>query len=261
MADQPVLFCRCANTDIIPDKVKSKVYDALVDAGIAFEETADLCGLSVDNPSLLQKLSEKENLKIVACFGRTVRWLFHAGGATFPNDAEVLNMREEQAEQIIQNLVNTAQKGAKQQLSCKDDWIPWFPIIDYDRCQGCGQCKDFCLFKVFETDEDDEVLVKNPKNCKNRCPACARLCPEAAIIFPKYESAPINGSDEIPAQHEQVSQVDLKSLLQGDLYEMLKSRKPNQDGETAPCLEDEALKSLFRCKCNQKNDGGESPSE
>lgn len=65
----------------------------------------------------------------------------------------------------------------------------WYPIIDYERCVQCGQCLNFCLFGVY-SDADGEVVVANPDNCKPGCPACARVCPERAIIFPHYVDDP-----------------------------------------------------------------------
>ena len=61
----------------------------------------------------------------------------------------------------------------------------WYPLIDYSRCTGCRKCMDFCLFGVYAL-SDGNVVVSNPDNCKNGCPACARTCPQRAIIFPHY---------------------------------------------------------------------------
>ena len=68
----------------------------------------------------------------------------------------------------------------------------WYPILDYERCVDCGKCHDFCLFGVYSI-EDGKVKVAQPQNCKNNCPACSRVCPAEAVIFPKYERSPING--------------------------------------------------------------------
>ena len=27
------------------------------------------------------------------------------------------------------------------------EWLPWFPVIDYDRCTNCMQCLSFCLLE------------------------------------------------------------------------------------------------------------------
>jgi NAD-dependent dihydropyrimidine dehydrogenase PreA subunit len=64
----------------------------------------------------------------------------------------------------------------------------WYPIIDQSRCVNCGHCLQFCLFGVYELDGDGRVYVQNPDQCKSGCPACARVCPQSAIMFPLYES-------------------------------------------------------------------------
>jgi len=74
-------------------------------------------------------------------------------------------------------------------------WRPWFPVIDYDRCVTCRQCLEFCLFGVYEADADGRVAVRQPDHCKNNCPACARMCPHMAIMFPKIdEESPVSGT-------------------------------------------------------------------
>jgi len=64
----------------------------------------------------------------------------------------------------------------------------WYPVIDRDRCINCAQCMQFCLFGVYSLDDDKKVRVSHPDKCKPGCPACARLCPRSAIMFPLYES-------------------------------------------------------------------------
>ena len=70
---------------------------------------------------------------------------------------------------------------------------PWYPVIDRERCINCGQCRQFCLFDVYTTRATGTVEVARPLRCKPGCPACARLCPRQAIIFPFCPEAPING--------------------------------------------------------------------
>ena len=65
-------------------------------------------------------------------------------------------------------------------------WKPWFPVIDFDRCTNCMQCLSFCLFDVYGVSKGGQIQVQNHDNCKTDCPACSRVCPEVAILFPKY---------------------------------------------------------------------------
>ncbi|MEK0446590.1 MAG: hypothetical protein RLZZ399_1911 [Verrucomicrobiota bacterium] len=104
-------------------------------------------------------------------------------------------------------------------------WKPWFPVIDYDRCTNCMQCLSFCLFGVYGVDADRKLQVQNQDNCKTNCPACSRVCPEAAIMFPKYKAGPINGDvvSDADLQREKMK-VDISALLGGDVYSLLRER-------------------------------------
>ncbi|MFQ5732111.1 MAG: ATP-binding protein [Planctomycetaceae bacterium] len=72
----------------------------------------------------------------------------------------------------------------------------WYPVIDYSRCTNCMECIDFCLFGVYGVDRQDVILVEQQDNCKKGCPACSRVCPENAIIFPGHKTPAIAGSDD-----------------------------------------------------------------
>ena len=61
-----------------------------------------------------------------------------------------------------------------------------------ERCICCGKCQDFCLFGVYARD-GRRVVAAEPDRCKDGCPACARLCPEGAILFPHYPDPVIAG--------------------------------------------------------------------
>lgn len=71
----------------------------------------------------------------------------------------------------------------------------WYPVIDYSRCTNCMECIDFCLFGVYGIDSVDRILVEQQDNCKKGCPACSRVCPENAIIFPEHKTAAIAGAE------------------------------------------------------------------
>jgi len=156
---------------------------------------------------------------VVACFPRSVRWLFHAAGVALPDgQVRFFNMRTQTPEEILGELMkddgllmieerSASCASANHQssiLNPQSSWVPWFPVIDYDRCRNCKQCLNFCLFGVYQLSEEGQVQVRNPWGCKTNCPACARMCPEKAIIFPKYPDAPINGdSSELHLQAAQ----------------------------------------------------------
>lgn len=70
----------------------------------------------------------------------------------------------------------------------------WYPVIDYSRCTNCMECIDFCLFGVYGVDNADTILVEQPDNCRKGCPACSRVCPENAIIFPQHKTPAIAGA-------------------------------------------------------------------
>ena len=73
--------------------------------------------------------------------------------------------------------------------------LRWYPIVDRSRCSNCRNCLQFCLFGVYDTDENGAVTVAKPDSCKHGCPACSRICPSGAIMFPLYEqSAAIAGA-------------------------------------------------------------------
>jgi NAD-dependent dihydropyrimidine dehydrogenase PreA subunit len=64
--------------------------------------------------------------------------------------------------------------------------LRWYPLVDEGRCTHCGSCHQFCLFGVYEVDEQKKVRIVHPDRCKPGCPACSRICPQGALIFPLY---------------------------------------------------------------------------
>ena len=88
----------------------------------------------------------------------------------------------------------------------------WYPVIDYTRCTNCMECLDFCLFGVYGVDSLDRILVENQDNCKRGCPACSRVCPEHAIMFPDYKTPAIAGA---PVGAISGLKIDLSKLFGG----------------------------------------------
>ena len=250
-----ILFCHCAHADVVPGPVRREVFEAL-GAAAGVRAVPDLCGLAARADPLLKRLAEAPSLIIVACFPRAVKWLFAAAGAPLSDDrVEIFNMRAQTAGDILASLppgpdaaLDAERADAAQPAALgAGEWMPWFPVIDRDRCIGCGQCLNFCLFGVYDAPSDGRVEVRNPSRCKTGCPACARICPEAAIIFPKYLAAPINGDEpaETPAG-EQGIRVDVSAVLGGDIYAALRQRGGPDQADLQKMLDipDEVLDSL-----------------
>ena len=128
-------------------------------------------------------------------------------------------------------------------------WKPWFPVIDYSRCTNCMQCLSFCLFDVYGVSAESRIQVQHQSNCKTDCPACSRVCPEVAIMFPKYRHGPING-EEVMADdvRREAMKVDISALLGGDVYAMLRDRSVKAKSRFSKERDDErALKERQTC--------------
>ena len=255
---EKIIFCHCAYTRILPQQVKDKVHAELTQSGVAFEEVEDLCRLSAQKDPKLAELAGAEHTRIAACYPRAVKWLFHAAGADLdPERAQVFNMREDEAGDICAGLLGDrrvsvpADEEVPVLANEKPDqpWKPWFPVIDFDRCTNCMQCLSFCLFDVYGVSAEKKIQVQNPTKCKTDCPACSRVCPEAAILFPKYRKSPINGAEvrEEDLEREKMK-VDISSLLGGDIYALLRNRSERAKSRFSKERDEErALKERKRC--------------
>jgi Pyruvate/2-oxoacid:ferredoxin oxidoreductase delta subunit len=104
----------------------------------------------------------------------------------------------------------------------------WYPVIDYSRCTNCMECIDFCLFGVYGVDKIDRILVENQDNCKRGCPACSRVCPEHAIMFPDYKTPAIAGA---PVGAVTGLKIDLTKLFGGDAQDALAQAVVERDRE------------------------------
>jgi len=103
------------------------------------------------------------------------------------------------AEELPAQVIRIAETGDRR----------WYPVIDYSRCTNCMECIDFCLFGVYGLDRADTILVEQPDNCRKGCPACSRVCPENAIIFPQHKTPSIAGSPEVAGSMK----IDLSRLF------------------------------------------------
>ena len=232
------LHCQCAYAKIVPPETKAAVLQRLRESGAEFETVPDLCEMSARRDPRLKTIAQTDNLKISACYPRAVKWLFAAAGAELSDDStEILNMRVQSADEICDTMLEDVAESescenrppfsapAEEAPPLQDgQWLPWFPVIDYDRCTNCMQCLSFCLFGVYGVSEKNEIQVQNQDQCKTNCPACSRVCPETAIMFPKHKNGPATGEEVGQNGNEAGQKVDISALLGGDIYRTLRDR-------------------------------------
>ena len=226
--------------------------------GHPFVEISDLCGCSVDRRSETKELfSVTAEALIIACYPRGVNLLLENSGIDLQTmKFSYLNYRELSNDQIF-NEVNSffsdeTNNMFSTEITNSCEWSSWYPIIDYSRCTSCGQCSDFCLFGVYDK-IDNKIVVTNPKSCKNNCPACARICPQIAIIFPKYEhKGAISGSDTIDEIAEQQRQNnDIDAILGSNIYMALEMRKAKRQSIIRSTAMQQALNEREQAKAEK----------
>ena len=91
-----ILYCHCAYARVVPADTKLAVLKGLTSSGADFDAVPDLCEMAAArDPKLAEFAAGESPLRIVACYPRAVKWLFHAAGTPL-EDARVtvVNMRE-----------------------------------------------------------------------------------------------------------------------------------------------------------------------
>lgn len=226
-----IILCKCKGE--IQDK--NKISDIEVKLKNSHSDVffvSDFCGIcALEKEKVKSIISADTKTLIIACHKRSVESLLHFSGVDKDNcEIEYVDPLIEESDTIENKIVNFCgnerSSGQKLEVESKPEWPSWFPVIDYNRCVDCGQCADFCLFGTYEK-RDGKVIVTNPQACKNNCPACGRICPQSAIIFPKYpHGGAISGTDSIDEVAEQErQQKDMDRILGSDIYRTLAERK------------------------------------
>lgn len=229
--DNCALICCCSQRGLIPAASVDAAHTELSAQGWQTRVVPDLCDMATQAPHALRVLAETREFLVVACRPRATRWLLHlAGVSRSVSQIQFQDLRPG-------SLTHTSSASTTIPPShgnSTEVWPAWFPVIDYERCTGCRQCVNFCAFGVYSV-SGKEVRVTAPANCKDNCPACARICPTLAIIFPKVPDSPING-DEVTAAH--VSEMKVASAAvkrdhaSGNLHAALAARRALQAGIT-----------------------------
>ena len=99
-----LIYCHCAFAQVVPTETKSAVLEQLSAAEVSFEAVPDLCEMAARRDPALAEIAAAQDVAIVACYPRAVRWLFNGAGVTLPEHVRVLNMREQTADDISADL-------------------------------------------------------------------------------------------------------------------------------------------------------------
>jgi NAD-dependent dihydropyrimidine dehydrogenase PreA subunit len=196
-----------------------KLVSALKNAELTVTVVPDLCKTAISHA---EQMAEIATTTVIACYPRAVQSIFDGLGL---KPKQVFDLRNHSSEQILGEMGISHPVFSPEhpfpEFSPENEQEAWHPVIDKERCTECGKCHDFCLFGVYSFKERT-VKVAQPQNCKNNCPACARVCPSRAIIFPKYEKSPINGGLHY---EEKFDETDTKALYNIALKHKLAERR------------------------------------
>jgi NAD-dependent dihydropyrimidine dehydrogenase PreA subunit len=111
----------------------------------------------------------------------------------------------------------------------------WYPVIDQSECVGCLECVNFCLFGVYVIGRNQKPVTDQPDACRDGCPACARVCPGAAIMFPTHDDPDISGRTNAQTIRQKIK-IDSFQAEKERRYQMEpdKSNKPNKSEPNKP---------------------------
>ena len=120
---------------------------------------------------------------------RPLRWVLHRHGIEV-DEERCHDLSALASIEAASGLLPETEAGGVGEVVQHDQGVSerWFPVMDRSLCIDCGHCLQFCIFGVYSRDEEGHVYVVAPDNCKPGCPACARVCPVGAIMFPLCES-------------------------------------------------------------------------
>lgn len=217
-----VIICNCKIEGKIKKENIDELNNFLSEKDIEITILEDLCGSIIENPKAVQNIFNNKKSTLFGCEQRAMNWLLKSVGVNGQNtQIEFRNINSDYSE-LINSEFETGINKISETIKYTDKTPPWFPIIDFDRCTHCLKCLNFCLFGVFGTDENNKLIIKAPMNCKDMCPACSRVCPEQAIIFPKHADSKLSG--EIIENAFDKNNI-AEQIENDDVYNMLVNRR------------------------------------
>lgn len=221
--NKTITICACSSRTFIPTVEVARLAAVLRNNGYEVTIHPDLCEAAQHKSDDLCASD-----CVVGCYSRAMSALYTAAEKPQPTFIE---LREHTADYVLEQLqIAEREATAEEQdlalqeitaLPKKIGTDAWYPVLETEKCVNCGKCHDFCLFGVYDK-VDGKVKVVAPENCKNNCPACARICPVGAIIFPKYDKAPINGGEQM---EEGTIKIDMEAVYADALRTRLAHRR------------------------------------
>ena len=205
-----IIFCNCRGGQQLEEQSYKPVYDLLASLvpveGSTSESTTitiidDLCHWAIRERQRLQAITTGKNIVLIgSCSARAMLNTFGYAGVDIKNEHinMFINYRLESEADVIAKINKIITENGpvtavnKFTLDYKPANMAWYPVIDPELCTQCRKCENFCLFGVYKF-VNSKVIVDKPTKCKPYCPACARICPHSAVIFPKHETPEING--------------------------------------------------------------------
>ncbi|MDQ2178023.1 ATP-binding protein [Marinifilum sp. D714] len=218
-----IFICGCEKDGKIEKESVQKLIETLEEKNIGFTYIEDMCGTILKNPDDLESLYTAEDAVVFGCQVRAMQNLVDNSGRRIEESTTTYHHIDDDKEELISSLESGT--GEPLKIKYSDDWKPWYPVIDYERCNGCRKCLNFCLFSVYSVEDDGTVVVSASANCKDMCPACARVCPQNAIIFPKHAESPIDGGEGDGSENEKTD--ILEQIQNDDVYSVLSARRKN----------------------------------
>ena len=217
-----IFICGCEKDGKIEKKSVKRLIHSLEEKNIGYTYIEDMCGSVLKTPEALESLFSAEDALVFGCQSRAMQNLIdNSGKKPEENKTEYYHIDDEDGNKLVESVKTDNPKALK--IKYADEWKPWYPVIDYERCNGCRKCLNFCLFSVYSVEDDGSVVVSASANCKDMCPACARVCPQNAIIFPKHQESPIDGGEGEMLSGDNV----LEQIQNDDVYSVLSARRSN----------------------------------
>jgi hypothetical protein len=249
MADRlAVVLCEARNAGPGQRRLERELADALsARPDVELAALPHLYDLAPGGPGLKYLQSLPGNFIVLAWLpARAAYWVLRAHG--IPSDRSVwcLDLAgHATAATVLAELAQVAGETGRQVAAARsqgphqDEARParideplgprWYPVIDQDRCKNCLECLNFCLFGVFGLDDEGQLFVEQPDACRDGCPACSRICPAGAILFPEYPDPAIAGREALPGDKSAQPQDDRGERGAGSMEQGEKSTPARDD--------------------------------